>query len=246
MNTKGFVKDVARVHGALREVIDPESGNESLVALKGCKIYIPVRFSERGLANVGVETTIVGLYAIVLEDKYYAVMVANALMRIDPVQTNKVSFDGDEYYEFVFNAGSTVIPSLSLVKQNTLVYRIYDELFSKGRVPWYMGYPELSKVFDSAKKHAGANIGADHEVTELIVSMIARNPNDRSQYYRQFIQSPEDLVNHPPVFIPLKSVMYSATNTTNKLGGSHMQDGIISALVSPSERVERIEGLLRR
>jgi hypothetical protein len=216
------------------------------VALKPLKIYLPVRFSERGLANVGVETNIAGLYAIVVDDKYYAVMVANALMRIDPIATNKVVFDGDEYYEFVFNAGSTVIPSLSLVKQNSLVYRIYDEFISKGRVPWYMGYPELGKLFDTARKHAGANIGADHEVTELIISMIARNPNDRSQYYRQFIQSPQDLVTNPPVFIPLKSVMYSATNTTNKLGGSYMQDGIISALVSPSERVERIEGLLLR
>lgn len=246
MNALSFTKDVARVHAAFREVIDPVTGNESLVALKACKIYLPVRFTERGLASVGLETTIVGLFAIVLEDKYYATMVVNALMRIDPIATNKVTFDGDEYFEFVFHAGSTVIPSLSLVKQNTLVYRIYDEFISKGRVPWYMGYPELAKIFDTAKKHAGANIGADHEVTELIISMIARNPNDRTQYYRQFIQSPEDLVAHPPAFIPLKSVMYSATNTTNKLGGSHMQDGIISALVSPSERVERIEGLLRR
>lgn len=244
MKHKSFVKDVARVHGSLTEVVDAKTGNESLVALKSCKIYIPVRFSERGLASVGVETTIVGLFAVVVEDKYYAVMIVNALMRIDPIATNKVVFDGDEYYEFSFNAGSTVIPTLSLVKQNTLVYRIYDEFISKGRVPWYMGYPELAKLFDTAKKHANANIGGDHEVTELIISMIARNPNDRSQYYRQFIQSPEDLVNHPPAFIPLKSVMYSATNTTNKLGGSYMQDGIVSALVSPSERVERIEGLL--
>lgn len=246
MKSTGFIKDVARVHSSLQEIVTPDGDTEMLVTKTGCKLYCPVRFSERGLANVSVETNIVGLCAIVVEDKYYAVMIVNALMRIDPISTSKVVFDGEEYYEFVFNPGGTVIPALRLVKTNTLVYRIYDEFISKGRVPWYMGYPELAKLFDTAKKHAGANIGGDHEVTELIISMISRNPNDRSQYYRQFIQTPQDLVDNPPVFIPLKSVMYSATNTTNKLGGSHMQDGIVSALVSPSERVERIEGLLRR
>ena len=245
MNVNQFQKDVARVFGTLREVKDSVTGDSSLVSIKGCKIYIPVRFSERGLANVGVETVICGICAIVVEDKYYAVMIMNALMRIDPVETNKVVVDGDEYYEFVFDPGSLVVPSLNVVRQNTLVYRIYDEFVNKGRVPWYMGYAELGKLFDTARKYAGANIGGDHEVTELIVSMIARDPRDRSKYYRQTVQNSEDLVKTPPAFIPLKSVTYSATNTTNKLAGSYMQDGIVSALVSPSERTERIEGLLR-
>lgn len=220
--------------------------DESLVTLRGCKIYIPTRFSERSLASVSVETYIVGILAIVVEDKYFGTLIANAMIRITPNQTNKVVFNGDEYYEFVFDPGSTVLPSLQLVKTNTLVYRIYDELFAKGRVPWYMGYLELAKIFDTARHHAGANIGQDHEVTELLVSMITRDHHDRTRYYRQVAQSEQDLVTNPPDFIPLKSVAYSATNTVNKLAGSYMQDGIVSALVSPAERTERIEELLRR
>lgn len=245
MNIASLEKDVPRVLATLRELTDSETGDKSIVTSKGCKLYVPIRFSERGLASVGVEITIVGICAIVVEDKYYSTMVLNAFIRIDPTVTNKVSVDGDDYYEFVFNPGSVVIPSLQLVKQNTLVYRIYDEFINKGRVPWYMQYPEMAKLFDTARKHAGANIGGDHEVTELIVSMIARDPKNRARYYRQAIQSPEDLKTNPPAFIPLKSVTYSATNTTNKLAGSYMQDGIVSALVSPAERVERIENLLR-
>ena len=192
------------------------------------------------------EIYVVGILAIVVEDKYFGTLIANAMIRITPNQTNKVVFNGDEYYEFVFDPGTTVIPSLQLVKTNTLVYRIYDELFAKGRVPWYMGYLELAKIFDTARYHAGANIGQDHEVTELLVSMIARDHADRTRYYRQTAQSEQDLVTNPPDFIPLKSVAYSATNTVNKLAGSYMQDGIVSALVSPAERTERIEELLRR
>lgn len=240
MDISGFVRDAPRIHANLREMPD-----ESLVTIKGCKIYIPARFTERNLASVGIETHIVAIFAIVVEDKYYASNIANAMIKIEPTTTNKVSINGDEYLEFVFEPGSTVTKSLQLVKVNTLVYRIYDEFFAKGRVPWYLGYKELAKIFDTSKHHAGANIGSSHEVTELLVSMVARSRDDKTVYYRQVAKSEDDLVTNPPVIVPLKSVVYSATNTLNKLAGSYMQDGIVSALVSPSDRQERIEGILR-
>jgi hypothetical protein len=214
--------------------------------VKPLKLYIPARFAERQLASVGIETHIMGITAIVVEDTYYGVLLVNAMMKIDPTSTLKVMVGDDEYFEFFFEAGSTVVVSTQLVKINTLVFRIYDELIAKGRVPWYLGYNEMGKLFNTAKEFAGANIGQNHEVTELIVSMIARDPEDRTQYYRQTIKKEEDLKKRPPVFIPLRSVQYSATNTVNKLAGSYWQNALVSALVSPATRTERIENLLRK
>ena len=241
MNINDLIRDPEKVHANLRELPDGR-----LITLTGCRIYTPVRFSERGLTSIGVETHIVGIYAIVVEDKYYGVSMVNAMMRIDPGSRNVVNINGDDYYEFILEPGSTVVASVNLVKTDVLTYRIYDEIISKGNVPWYLGYAELAKIFDTAKYHAGANIGGDHEVTELLVSLISRDPVDRTKYYRQSVRTPEDLVKIKPAFIPLKSVTYSATNTTNKLAGSHFSEGVVSALVSPSERTERIEELLRR
>ncbi len=231
--------DPFKVKTNLREV------NNQLVTVKGCKIYIPVRFEERGLASVSVETYIVGIYAMVFDD-CYSVSLINAMQRIKPSFTNKVVIDGDEYYEFVFSPGAVVIETLDLVQMKPLVYLVYSEIVSKARVPWYLGYRQLAHLFDSARQFAGVNIGTDHEVTELIISMITRNPQDRVQYYRQTVTSEEQLETVQPAFVPLKSVAYSATNTLNKIAGSYMNDGIVSALVSPSERVERIESLLRQ
>ena len=168
------------------------------------------------------------------------------MMRIEPTSTMKVVIDGTGYYEFTFEPGSTVVASTSLVRTDTLVYRIYDEIIAKGRIPWYLGYAELGKLFDTAKYHADANIGMNHEVTEMLVSLISRNAEDRHRYYRQTVSSLEDLIIKPPVFIPLRNVSYSATNTTNKLAGSYFSEGMVSALVSPSDRVERIEDILLR
>lgn len=240
MDVNRLIRDPAKVQSYLQEL-----DNGSLVALKPVKIYIPARFTERGLAEVGIETTIVGIYAMVVDDTHYAVSLVNAMMRITPSSTLKIKIKGDDYFEFSFDAGQVILPGVNLVKKDVLVYKIYDEIISKGRVPWYLGYDELGRLFDSAKHHAGVNIGNNVEVTELIVSMISRDRKDKTQYYRKTIESLDELKTNPPVFIPLRSVQYAATNTLNKLAGSYFGLGVVSALVSESTRPERIESILR-
>jgi hypothetical protein len=240
MNIKELVRNSEYVRAHLHETED-----DKLIALKDCAIYLPVRFSECGLASVGVETNIVGIYLLVMEGKYSTISLVNTTLRITPQGTNRVVINGDEYYEFVFPAGSVVIPNMNVVQNNKIPYRIYSEFFAKGRIPFYLNYEDLAKIFDTAKKFGGVNIGSEREVTELLVSIISRDSKNRANYYRQTVETVDDVNNKKPAFIPLKSVAYSATNTTNKLAGSYMQDGIVSALVSPSERAERIEKLLR-
>ncbi len=241
MDSKAYIRNAEKVHSQLKEL-----ENGSLVTKDGCKIYFPCRFTERSLGEVGVEVRVVGLYAIVVEDLYYAVCNINASMRLTPSAVNKVKFGSEDFYECVFDKGAVVIPSLELVKQDVLVYRIYDELFSKGNVPWYIGYEDLGNIFDTAKYHANANVGKSPEVTQLLVSLISRDPSDRTKYYRTAIKSRKDLVDKQPAYIPLKSVTYAATNTTNKLAGSYFAVGVKSALVDPADRTEKIEEILRR
>lgn len=241
MNPKELVRDAERVHACLQELPDG-----SLVALKQLKIYIPARFAERSLAEIGVDNYIVGIFAIVTEDNFYGVSLANARIKIDPTSTLIVKVKGIDYLEFMFEPGSKVITSVNLVKDDILVYQIYDEIISKGRIPWYCSYEDLGHIFDSAIHHAGANIGENPEVTELLISIIARNPEDKTQYYRSILQTEDDLKSKPPAFIALRSVNFAATNTTDKLAGSYFNVGVVSALNSPSERTERIETLLRK
>lgn len=233
-------RDASKVHACLAEL-----PNGKLIAKKELRIYIPARFAERSLAEIGNETNIVGIYAIVTEDNYFGISLVTAMMRIEPSATLRIKINGVEYYEFIFNPGDCVCASTSLVKTDTIVYKIYDEIISKANVPWYINYEDLGRIFDTAKYHAGTNIGANPEVTELIISMIARDKEDKTKYFRTILDKQEDISEKVPAFISLKSVIYAATNTTNKLAGSYMSQGITSALVSPSDREERIESLLR-
>ncbi len=238
MDTTKLVRNPKSVLATLHEMAD-----DSLVTEKGCKIYVPSRFAERGLAFLGAETYIIGICAIVVEDQY-GIMMVNAMIRLDPAEINRVMVGEDEYLEFVFYPGSVVIPNLKLAKTDTLTYKIYDEIIAKARVPWYLNYFDLAKIFDTARLHAGANIGANKEVTELLISISARNPKNRVQYYRQVIESENDVNVKLPYYASLKDVSLSATNAVNKLGGGYFRNGTVSAINSPSERTERLEEIL--
>lgn len=239
MNPASLVRDASKVHADLYET------KNTLLTTKGCKIYSPRRFAERKLAVIANEIRIVGIYAISVQDRYYGVSLANAMMQIKPSSTSIVEVDGDEYYEFSFEPGSVVIPNLELVKDKTLTYHIYDEIIAKGNVPWFMSYEDLGKLFVSAKYHAGITLAANNVPLEMIAASISRTQKDRSKYFRHEIKNIDDQFKLAPFYVAFRSVIHGATNTTSKLMGAYFGDGMMSALVNPSEKVEDIETLLR-
>ncbi len=85
MDVSKLIRDRDKVIGSLVELPSGE-----LVTTKGCKIYIPSRFSERSLAEVGIDVFIVGIYAMTVEDKYYAVSLVNTMIRITPTSIMKI------------------------------------------------------------------------------------------------------------------------------------------------------------
>lgn len=241
MNPSSLIRDAGKVHQHLKEM-----RNGSLVTARKCSILVPGRYLEKQLTTISNEIHTVGIFAIVMEDKHYGVSLTNAMMRIEPDSTNTILIDDEEYVEFIFEPGSTLLPSTDLVRSDTLLYQIYDEFIAKGRVPWFMTYEDLGSLFDSSEKHAGVRLGANHAILEMIASAISRDPDDPSVFYRQTVKSMEDLRKRPPEYIAFKNISYGASNTTAKLMGAYWNDGLTSALVNPADKVEDIEELLRR
>lgn len=237
MDIRRLIRNPEKVGELLQEM------DGALYPLEECRIHIPVRFAERGLASIGAETYVIGILPLIFGE-FYSIIMVDALIRIEPTEVNRVTIEETEYYEFVFAPGSEMIPNLNLAMVDTVTYRIYDEIIAKARVPWYLNYFDLAKIFDTAPAYAGANIGRNKEVTELLISIVARDQRRRTDYYRRVIQGPAELESYPPVYASLNDVSLSATNAVAKLGGGHFRDGTVSALVSPSERPEPLEQLL--
>lgn len=241
MDRSRWTRNPAKVHAALVEQPD-----RSILATRDVRIFIPARFVEKQLADIAAEIYTVGIFAMVVDDKYYAVSTVNAMVRLKPTTISTVKFDGDSYLEFRFPAGSTVIADTNLIRTDSLVFKIFSEIIAKGRVPWYLDYEDLAKLFDTAESHANVRFGAVHSVLEMFVAAIARDPANRAQYYRLVYDEVNGVPTVKPDYIPFVSITYGATNTTSRLLGSYFDQGMVSALNNPSEKNEHIEQLLRR
>lgn len=240
MDISGLIRDASKVHASLLETADG-----ALITKTGCKIYIPKRYEDRHLAVIANDIRIVAVYFIVVDDLYYGVSCANAMMQITPSSQSIVEIDGDEYWEFTFDKGAVITPNLELVKEDTLVYYLCEEIIAKGHIPWFFNYVDLGKLFTSARYHGNLALSPNNVALEMLVSAITRQSGDRTKYLRHAPDPYVEEQKHKPVFIGLRNVLLGATNTTAKLMGNYFDDGLLSSLVNPSEKVEGVETLLR-
>ena len=240
MDPSVWKRDVSKVRPALAVQADG-----SVLATRPVKIYVPERFVEKGLGEIGSETFILGVFAIVVDDKYYAVNKVTALVRIKPTTTSTVKFDGTSYLEFYFEPGSVVIASTSLVMSDTLVYHIFNYFLSNGSVPWYLDYEDMATLFLTADRHAGVRLIKNLSILEMFAAAVARDPNKRTMYFRHTLDDGSDTPTQQPAWIALRNISLGATNTTARLQGSYWADGLTSALANPSTKLERVEQLLR-
>lgn len=205
-------------------------------------MYVPSRFKNAELAYLGNDLYVVAIYMLATEDGSYAVSNVNAMVRIEPSSINTVMMGGREYLEFVFEPGDRIIATDEVVVNDKLVYYIYEEILSKGNVPVYLDYMELGRLFDTSQSYAKVKLASTPTVLHMLLSIIARDPDDPTQYFRQTTNGKDF---ERVYYIPLQSPIYGATNTTARMMGSHFSDNLTSALVNPSEREEKIENILR-
>lgn len=237
----GLKRDSSSVLSKLKDL-----GSGAIVTTTACKIQVPVRFMSIGLGQIGIETFSLGNFPIIMEDGTYAVMNLLTMVELSPYKTLTVEIDDVSYYEFHFNPGDVVIKNKTIVKNEDMIFNVFDEYIFKGKVPWYVEYDDIPKMFNLAKKYTGSTAGNSYETIEFIVSLIARHKNDRSKYIRTGITSYKQVSREDLVFVPLASVLNSVKSTVNRLAGSYFSDGVTSSLISPSENISKIESILRK
>ena len=223
-----------------------KNANKQLLCKVDVTIHVPVRFMERRLGQIGTQTFSYGCFPIINDQTgEYGVINVPTLIELNPFKTSEITIDGTDYYCFNFKAGQVVFKTLDVVRRENILFNIFDELIFKGKVPWYMTPDDLSSLFIMADKYAGSKIGATPEVMELLTSIITRSKKNRSDYVRHVAVTYKDFEPSVVTYVPLMSVYWSVNSTVNKLAGSYMSDGVISAIVNPTDRIEKIEAILR-
>jgi hypothetical protein len=215
----------------------------TIITTMDCVIEVPSRFLDIGLAYVGVTTKVFGVFAIIFEDGKYTVGNIPAFVDIVPDSFVEIEHDEIPYHQFRFKANEVVIQNKDVVRIDTMMFNLISEYIFKGKTPWYTEPMDLAKLFDFAEEVAASRIGNNLQTIEFIASMVVRDSKDRSVSMREVAKSLADFKR--AAIVPLTSVFYGIRSPLNKVAGAYMQDGVISALVSPAESPGRVETILR-
>jgi hypothetical protein len=221
------------------------SGSKQIIALKDCRVYFPATYLNGKLGYMDDKVNVIAYFGIVVEDTYYAVSDALALMSLTPDEQNLVRIEDGEYMELSWKAGSVITENRHLVKDSGILYEVFNEIVAKGKTPWYMSITQLADLFRTAGIHAGKSIGVNKSILSIFVASRAKSMTDRRVYFRETLKTQADMSTLKPAINPLNSVSAGATNTTSSLLGSYLREGMVSTLVTPAENNEAIEDLLR-
>lgn len=238
MDVRGFKRDPERVLAAVEE------RDGRLIAKVPLTVHIPRLYAQGNLGSIESLVRCIGYFAIVLDNQYYATIKVTASVGFKPAEINVIKIYEVDYLELRFGAGEVIMPSLELLRNTTMVFTIYDEIVAKGKTPWYLDYADLGSLFDTAQHHANFNPKADRAILEMMAAARARDSSDRTVYYRTMVKTDQYLQEVEPDVIPLRSVAYGATNTTARLLGAYLGEGMTSSLVNPTDTLEKVEELL--
>jgi hypothetical protein len=203
-------------------------------------IQVPERFETKGLLKIDKKIQVFGLFGLILEDGTYGFVNANTMITISPYKHDIIKIDGIPYYQFYFYKDSLLIPTRNTVKDDLLMFPLLDEVLLQGKVPWYMNYEDLGKIFDTASDYAGSRVSNSMATIELIAAFVGRDNSDLKTPYRHVFMNNKEVS-----FVGLRNVYLSAPGTVNKLAGNYATEAIVSALVNESKEMSDIEEVLR-
>ena len=239
MSYDKLTRDGDYVKSAIKQVGD------QLLAVKDIKIVIPYRYLQAKLAIVESRISTICVFAIIVDNKF-AVSNLCSTMVLSPSSTNIATYNDEDFFEFEFSRGSVITPNINLVVDDINAFNVYSEFIAKGNVPWFLDYDDCGKILITAHNYAGINLAGNNIPLELIIGTIARSNKDLYTYYRSTLQTQQDIKTKPVVYVPFKSVSYSATSTAGKIMGSYFDEGLTSALTNDNNGSEGVEIVLRQ
>lgn len=203
------------------------------------EIRVSKRYEVYGLQEVTDSINTLGVMDVIIDNKFQFSLNILAQFTMIPTDMGEMVIDGVPYLVAYFKHGDVFMKSTFVVKNASVVYAIWVEYITRGKPLYTLKYNQISQVFDRVKQLTGSSIGVDRVVFELVVSHLARNPDNLFEQYRfTDMSKPAHLIN-------LRSVAYAPTSTTARIIGSYFDDALTASMLNTSTQRQPFEDLLR-
>lgn len=239
IDTTSLIRNPRIVQEALSRKAD-----KSIICTKEVQITFPQVFIQDNLVDLGDKPAVMAVFAIIVDNKHYAVSNALAKMVLTPDDTSTYTVGNEVYVLYTFYAGSTLTENSSLVKENTLSYYTYKTILSKGYVPWYFRVSDKSNIFNTALRHANVGIRCNRVIPAIHCALLCRDPKDVTKQWRHAVKTQEEFDKVRPIFVGANNVSIAIEGTIPNMAGSHTSEGFVGALTKPSFEKDPLEDIL--
>lgn len=212
---------------------------ENTITTKKVMMVFPERYIQRELVFFDSTIKVLNIVGIIDEDNNYCSFIAPLFIDTVPYNIEDITIDGVLHKCLTYEADSVIIQSNSIIKSETSMYNIFDEMLVQGRVPWYVDYDNIKDIFINAGKYAGSKVGKNPLAYEIIASEIARDKDDKNKYFRL---NPKGR----PTYVGLNNLFYSFKTTDSKLIGGYYGYGVSAAINNPETETSKISEILRK
>lgn len=220
------------------------NNGDVIMTTREISVVFPERYVDIGLTTISTTVNTLSIYAIVDSDKgIYAVVNTPITIELSPNNIKTILVDGVPYIKLEFGKDEVFAVSRTLLKKETFMQKLYDNFYSKGKIPWYLTMSHVATLYSNAKKYAGSNIGKDPLDFELLTSLITRVDGDPNTYYRTAISSKDDGVK--PMYIGLNNIFHSYRDTLAKLAGGYYGMGVSNAITNKEKETSKTSIIYR-
>lgn len=225
----------------MQYMLRTKTGNGLIFNGDSMQVFIPQRYEVHDLLVVENVVKSLGIFQINIqgENEPYN-LVLPAILTLKPSVTVQKKVNDIDYLICKFEKGDTFLESMTIIKQNFVISKIFIEFMRNGNMPPFLNYDQMATIFDVAQITSGASLPVPHAVLEMMIAHCARNPDKLSEKYR-FTNGKKT-----PVFLGLRDTTNIRDSTTSRLVGSYMMDGINASIVNQSQQRSEVEDLLRQ
>lgn len=213
--------------------------NNTLITKTGCVISIPANYTNYSLAILSAEISIVGIYAMIIDD-VYAVSSATGMLTLGSCMIDNVMINDEEYLTLTFQPGDVVIKNTSVVKDKKFVNDIMNYFVDYARIPWFMDMVDHAELFKNTQYFNDLALARNQAILDVITAKLCRSVDNVKVPFRYTIKT-DSQVRSQPNIIPLRDIPNNTASNLARINGSELQLGIKTAMLAEPTRTELLE-----
>ena len=208
--------------------------NKLIFIGKSLEVNVPKHYKQFGYYTRTNVVKVLGILQLVIDKKYEAILSITTMIETIPNSIDET----EDYIVLKYSNGDIFLNKDYVINNPEELYYLFMRFVTHGKLPEFLRYEDLDKIFDHCEEINGTDLGVGRELKELVFAYLCRDAKDLSKQYR--LTSMKD--NYK--LVGILNIFYAPQSTTSKLLGNYLDNGITAAVLTEEPVTDTFEQIL--